>query len=102
MFTRHGWMLNKGFIVMKTKFRAMGLLVTLIVLSVSVANATEANTTTTKPTPPACGGARHPNSCPGKCYDTYQTFICGNPRPGQVGKARKELKQCYASCKQSK
>jgi hypothetical protein len=50
----------------------------------------------------ACGPVRNPNSCPGKCLTTYNNFICGDPKPGQVGKHKKELKQCYKACAASK
>jgi len=51
----------------------------------------------------ACGSTVK-NNCRGKCYLEYEKYICGNPgpKPGQVGKHKKELQECYQSCPASK
>ncbi len=36
--------------------------------------------------------------CQKACYATYEKFIFGNPKPGQVSKHRKEYFACKKAC----
>jgi hypothetical protein len=84
----------------KANFALVAIIAALSLLAAPMANAVEANSSGTQP----CGGGgpKNPNSCRGQCYETYEKYICGNPTPGKVGKHKKELKQCYQSCKAGK
>ena len=52
---------------------------------------------------PDSGGPQCSNqqaaTCHSNCYAAYESFILGNPKPGQVEKHKKELAQCYKGCK---
>ena len=36
--------------------------------------------------------------CHKACYDAYDKWIMGNPKPAQVPIHKKELKECYKNC----
>jgi len=89
---------------MKATFSFVAVFAAFLFLAAPIANSVtpkaksgEANaqnaTLTTK-----CGSTVK-NTCRGKCYYTYENYICGNPKPGQVAKHKKELQACYQSCK---
>jgi hypothetical protein len=39
-------------------------------------------------------------ACHDACYQTYNNYIGGNPKPGQVHKHYIELTKCYAQCRE--
>jgi hypothetical protein len=79
---------------------AAALAAFLCVAASAAANSAEANVKGANPIS-ACGSPEK-NTCRGKCYYQYEQFICGDPKPGQIGKHKKELKECYQSCKAAK
>jgi hypothetical protein len=85
---------------MKARFPFVAVFTAFLFLAAPIANSEEANGKNSNLTT-ACG-SKEKNTCRGKCYYEYEQFICGNPKPGQVGKHKKELKECYQSCKASK
>ncbi len=92
---------------MKARFPFVAVFAAFLFLAAPIANSvtpksdseqTNAQSSTLKT---ACGSTVK-NTCRGKCYLEYENYICNNPKPGQVAKHKKELKQCYQSCKASK
>jgi hypothetical protein len=92
---------------MKARFPFVAVFAAFLFLAAPIANSAEANTKSPTPTTPptlstttlktACGSTVK-NNCRGKCYVTYEKYICGNPKPGGVAPHRKELQECYQSC----
>jgi hypothetical protein len=85
---------------MKPPFSIVAVFAAFLFVAAPVANSVEANGNSSTGTT-ACGSTEK-NTCRGKCYYQYEQFICGNPKPGEVAKHKKELKECYQSCKASK
>jgi hypothetical protein len=90
---------------MKARFSFVVVFAAFLFLATPIANSATVNGSTQKAVPviasltTACGSTVK-NTCRGRCYLQYENFICGNPgpKPGQVGKHKKELKQCYQGC----
>lgn len=97
----HTFSSTQGVVVIKAKVSLLASIAALTFLAAPIANAAE---------PEGkggggggqCGPVKNPNSCRGKCLTIYMTFICDDPKPGQVAKHRHELMQCYKACKESK
>jgi hypothetical protein len=94
---------------MKVKIPFVAVFAASLFLAAPIANSAAVNGSTQKAVPvvasltTACGSTVK-NTCRGRCYLQYENFICGNPgpKPGQVGKHKKELKECNQSCAASK
>jgi hypothetical protein len=94
---------------MKVKIPFVAVFAASLFLAAAIANSAAVNGSTQKAVPvvasltTACGSTVK-NTCRGRCYLQYENFICGNPgpKPGQVGKHKKELKECNQSCAASK
>lgn len=87
--------------MIKARYSLLAAIAAFIFLAAPIANAAEPEGKGGGGDPP-CGPVKNPNSCRGQCLTTYNKFICGDPKPGQVGKHRHELMQCYKACKASK
>jgi hypothetical protein len=94
---------------MNARFPFVAVFAASLFLAAPIANSATVNGSTQKAVPvvasltTACGSTVK-NTCRGRCYLQYENFICGNPgpKPGQVGKHKKELKECNQSCAASK
>ncbi len=82
---------------MKSIPSGVGVFAAIALLATPSVNASGCNGTGPKLTT-ACGSTLK-NNCHNKCYCTYEDYICSNPKPGETEKHKKELNQCYQTCK---
>jgi|HubBroStandDraft_1064217.scaffolds.fasta_scaffold242930_2 hypothetical protein len=81
---------------------ALAVATACALLNAPIASSSETNDTIRKSPAATCGNGENLKTCRGKCYAAYEKYILGDPTPGHVEQHRKELQQCYASCKASK
>jgi hypothetical protein len=66
--------------------------------ALAIANSAAADEKTPNPKAPICNKKRAA-TCHNACYAAYNKFILDDPKPGEVSKHRKELFECYKTCK---
>jgi hypothetical protein len=87
---------------MNARLSGVAIIVACALVAAPVANSVEAPPNPKQTAATTFGNSENLKTCRGKCYAAYEKYILGDPVPGGVAQHKKELRECYASCKTNK